>query len=240
MAAAAVMLSWASLAAGLAPPTRRAVLGLVGLAAVPQAGTADASTARAQLLDAIARGADVEAAIEALIPFDPSAGRGARSTALDGRWRLIWSQKAEAFSPLLGLPVPLRPQSYQLVGAVAAPVVGADRVAQLLEFPGGISLILSSGVAPAASQPRVLDIFPPFRFELALGGGGGRWTAVEAGSDAEFRAQNGRDRAAQAAQPNEYEQRYLETSGLAGDLRVSTIVAGDPVIVGAVFVHVRE
>jgi hypothetical protein len=41
------------------------------------------------------------------------------------------------------------------------------------------------------------------------------------------------------ARGNRYAQVYLDTSGVSGDLRVSTIVAGDPVIVGAVFVHIR-
>jgi hypothetical protein len=41
------------------------------------------------------------------------------------------------------------------------------------------------------------------------------------------------------ARGNRYAQVYLDTSGVSGDLRVSTIVAGDPVIVGAVFVHKR-
>ena len=36
-----------------------------------------------------------------------------------------------------------------------------------------------------------------------------------------------------------YEQRYLETTGRAGDLRVSRVTSGDPVIVGSIFVHQR-
>ena len=74
---------------------------------------------------------------------------------------------------------------------------------------------------------------------LEKDGFGGRKLLVEAGSDADFRALNARDAEAQAAGRNLYAQRYLDTSGLAGDLRVSTVVAGDPVIVGTVFVHQR-
>ena len=62
---------------------------------------------------------------------------------------------------------------------------------------------------------------------------------VEAGSDADFRALNARDADAQAAPKNRYAQLYLETAGRPGDLRVSTVVSGDPVIVGSVFVHER-
>jgi hypothetical protein len=57
-----------------------------------------------------------------------------------------------------------------------------------------------------------------------------------AGSDAEFRKWNARTSEAQAAPKNRYQQLYLERQG-QGSLRISTITAGDPVIVGAVFVH---
>mmetsp|Transcript_30264 Transcript_30264/g.41030 ORF Transcript_30264/g.41030 Transcript_30264/m.41030 type:complete len:115 (-) Transcript_30264:563-907(-) len=107
---------------------------------------------------------------------------------------------------------------------------------------GNSELWLSSGVAPAPTDGDILEIFPPFRLEVAPGGqgGGGKRTLVDAGSDAEFRAINVRSSEAQAAPKNQYRQSYLEDSGQAGDLRVSTIVAGDPVIVGAVFVHQRQ
>ena len=62
---------------------------------------------------------------------------------------------------------------------------------------------------------------------------------VDAGSDAEFRALNARDEAAQAAPRNRYEQVYLEVGGAKGDLRISEVVSGDPVIVGSRFVHQR-
>ena len=62
---------------------------------------------------------------------------------------------------------------------------------------------------------------------------------VEAGSDADFRAVNARTAEAQAAPKNRYAQQYLDVSGQPGDLRVSEVVSGDPVIVGCKFVHVR-
>ena len=90
----------------------------------------------------------------------------------------------------------------------------------------------------APDDPSVLEIFPPFRFEL-----GGRYQTgkpktlvVEAGSDAEFRKLNARTSEAQAAPKNRYQQLYLERNG-KGSLRISTITDGDPVIVGAIFVH---
>ena len=67
----------------------------------------------------------------------------------------------------------------------------------------------------------------------------GKLKLVEAGSDADFRAINARDSEAQAAPKNRYAQLYLETTGRPGDLRVSSVVSGDPVIVGAVFIHQR-
>ena len=49
-------------------------------------------------------------------------GRGTGATRRAGRhWELIWSAKAEAFSPLLRLPRPLKPESYQLLGATRRP-----------------------------------------------------------------------------------------------------------------------
>ena len=50
---------------------------------------------------------------------------------------------------------------------------------------------------------------------------------------------NARDAEAQAAPRNMYAQLYLETTGAEGDLRVSKVVSGDPVIVGSIFVHRR-
>ena len=128
----------------------------VAAVVVPQAAFAfdDSSSsigARAAELRAIEqRSGTVEVAwkLAALIPLDPSRGRGATSPALDGSWRLIWSVKAEAFSPLLRLPPPLRPESYQLLGRAADVEVGEGRVAPMLTSGvlGVNKLWLSSGV----------------------------------------------------------------------------------------------
>ena len=191
-----------------------------------------------RLIDADADEESVLAAIDLLVPLDPSKGRAASSAALGGKWELLWSAKAEAFSPLLGLPRAIRPQSVQLLGDAAEGLVGAARVANRLNFPfDALSLLLSSGVRPSPGEDRVLEILPPFRFEVLAGGA--RVQLVEAGSDADFRALNARDTDAQAAPRNRYEQRYLETTGAAGDLRISEVISGDPVIVGSVFVHRR-
>jgi len=40
-------------------------------------------------------------------------------------------------------------------------------------------------------------------------------------------------------QLNEFSQLYLETTAAPGDLRVSKVTTGDPVVVGSTFVHVR-
>jgi hypothetical protein len=61
---------------------------------------------------------------------------------------------------------------------------------------------------------------------------------AEAGSDAEFRQLNARTEEAQQAPMNQYKQLYLEREG-KGSLRISTITDGDPVIVGAIFCHVK-
>ena len=55
---------------------------------------------------------------------------------LDGEWKLLWSIGAESFSPLLQLPKPLKPESYQYFGRSAALEVGDNRVVQGLT--GGI------------------------------------------------------------------------------------------------------
>lgn len=173
---------------------------------------------------------EVEAAIAALEQLDPSNGKAAVSAKLDGTWELIYSVNAEAFSPLLGLPKPIRPTSLQLVGEDAAPVVGSGRIAQVLNFPIlPLSLILSSGTVPVESDSSVLEIFPPFRLEAKFGGF--KTQIVESGSDADFRALNARTEEAQAAGRNMYKQRYLETTGKKGDLRISEVIAGDPVLV---------
>jgi hypothetical protein len=211
-------------------------------AAVPQV-----EDARLNLLQAIKSSkssdeAQVRDAIQQLVPLDPSRGRGATmADDLSGEWKLLWSAKADAFSPLLKLPRPFKPDSYQYLGSAASLEVGSGRVAQGLT--GGIlgpslQLWLSSGVEPSAADPSILEIYPPFRFQV-----GGRYqtrrpktTIVEAGSDAEFRQLNARTSEAQQAPKNSYQQLYLEPNG-KGSLRISTITDGDPVIIGAIFIH---
>mmetsp|Transcript_1866 Transcript_1866/g.3700 ORF Transcript_1866/g.3700 Transcript_1866/m.3700 type:complete len:300 (-) Transcript_1866:63-962(-) len=193
--------------------------------------------------------------IASLEPLDPSKGSGAAAPELGGTWELIYSVNAEAFSPLLNLPAPIRPTSLQLLGEDAEREVGDGRVAQVLNFPFiPLSLVLSSGAIPVKNKLTTLEIFPPFRLEVVWGDdtlrkpgrlangrakGGSRIQLVESGSDADFRALNARDEEAQAAGRNMYKQRYLEVTGQPGDLRVSEVVSGDPVIVGEVFVHRR-
>ena len=65
--------------------------------------------------------------------------------ALGGTWRLLWSARSSKFSPLLGLPKPLRPESQQQFGAVAAergdtaPKTSRDFqvVAEIIQHPKG-------------------------------------------------------------------------------------------------------
>ncbi len=125
-------------------------------------------------------------------------------------------------------------------------------VVSLLGFGGGFSsssssssissdaaeVWLSSGALPKEDNPSILEIYPPFRFQLGRvpGGGGKKRTIVESQSDAEFRAANARSTEAQLAPKNEYEQLYLENYG-QGSIRISVIAKGDPVILGDMFVH---
>lgn len=163
---------------------------------------------------------------------------------IDGEWKLIWSVGAQQFSPLLQLPPPFRPDSYQLAGSVATPVVGSGRIAQLLTSGvlGPSRVLLSSGVVDYEERPAtsssLLQIRPPFRLQIELPVTHQRITLVEAGSDADFRAVNVRSVEAQQAPPNLYQQIYVEEAG-SGSLRISKIVEGDPVIVGATFVHIK-
>jgi len=198
---------------------------------------------RGDLLSAIARKASDEEVIGIIQTLkDPSNGRGAANAkALEGEWELLWSYKAEAFSPLLKLPKPFRPESYQYFGSAAAKEVGEGRIAQGLTggiLGSGNQLWLSSGAVPMKDNPSVLEIQPPFRFEV--GGpylsGKPKTTLVEAGNDAEFRKVNGRTKQAQMEGQNQYQQSYVEDNG-PGSLRVSTVIAGDPVLVGEIFVH---
>lgn len=91
-------------------------------------------TNRNSLLQSISKNGNDEptvlAAIEALVPLDPSMNKAATlAEDLDGEWELLWSAKAEAFSPLLKLPKPFKPDSFQYLGSAAAGEVGPDRVA---------------------------------------------------------------------------------------------------------------
>jgi hypothetical protein len=232
-----------------------AIAGAIGLSLTlptPKAHAADTEAlrpenqARYYLLESIRSNnseKQVMGAVEKLLPFDPAQGRGATmelENDLDGEWRLLWSAKADAFSPLLKLPKPFKPDSYQYLGTPAATEVGRARVAQGLTggILGPIQLWLSSGVTPSLQDPSVLDIVPPFKFQV-----GGRYlsgkpkiTIVEAGSDAEFRQVNARTQEAQEAPKNAYRQLYVERNG-KGSIRISTVSDGDPVIVGAIFVH---
>ena len=213
--------------------------------------SADASAARANLLAAINQGkpdAEVLEAIERLKPFNPlSPTSSAAPTSLEGEWRLIWSINDD-FSPLLRLPKPFKPNSFQYFGPIAASEVGEGRVAQGLTsgFLGNSQLWLSSGTEPlppkqAASgvnAPYRLEIEPPFRFQLGgrVGTNAPKKMIVEAGNDADFRKVNARTKEAQLAGKNVYEQVYVETNG-KGSLRISTITEGDPAIVGTILIH---
>jgi hypothetical protein len=197
---------------------------------------------REQLLNAISRKASDAEVIDIIRRLkDPSNGKAAiLPERLEGEWELIWSFGAEGFSPLLTLPKPFRPDSYQYFGSAAASEVGEGRIAQGLTggILGGNQLWLSSGAIPLKENPSVLEIQPPFRFQLGgkFGSGKPKKTIVEAGNDADFRKVNARTKEAQLAGKNQYQQTYLENIG-PGSLRVSTVIAGDPVIVGEIFVH---
>jgi len=126
--------------------------GAAAAAVAPSIGTADDTVAAAgagggaaaatrtqvdrnTLLESISNKESDEkviAIIEQLQGQDPSQGRSIQQQPelLDGTWELIWSYKAEAFSPLLKLPKPFRPDSYQYFGSVAAQEVGEGRIAQ--------------------------------------------------------------------------------------------------------------
>ena len=220
-----------ALLAQLGAPKRKAT-------AIDSTPAAVNSLARQNLLNALQHqdGGEVEFFIDQLLQSDPSNGNGAVDTALGGNWRLLWSARAEAFSPLLNLPPGLRPESYQLLGEAAARQVGSGRIAQVLDFPFGLHARLSSGAV--ADNSSTLRIEPPFRLDFGIGPLP-PFTVVESGSDADFRALNARNAAAQAAPRNRLVVEYLDVSGTGGDLRVSRVVDGDPVIVGSRFLHQR-
>jgi hypothetical protein len=201
--------------------------------------------ARSNLLSAINQGRSEEEvikAIEKLVPFNPAkqTSGGTWREDLEGEWKLIWSANDD-FSPLLRLPKPFKPDSYQYFGKPASLEVGEGRVAQGLTggFFGRSQLWLSSGIEPKdPKDPYTLEIEPPFRLEL-----GGRYLTgkpkklvIDAGNDADFRKVNARTTEAQQAPKNIYQQMYVERKG-KGSLRISSIIDGDPVIVGAILIH---
>lgn len=238
--------------------SRRSALGRVALgilsqyqvsaSLVPQPANAieeSKDDARSKLLQAIKGSrsdSEVLEAIDLLIPLNP-AKQGSDETCrvdLDGEWKLIWSMNDD-FSPLLRIPKPFKPDSYQYFGRAASIEVGEGRVAQGLT--GGIfgtsQAWLSSGIEPTGTDdPYALEIEPPFR--LQIGGryltGKAKTTIVEAQNDADFRKVNARSVEAQQAPKNIYKQLYVERNG-KGSLRISKITDGDPVIVGAILIH---
>lgn len=216
---------------------------LASTTTLPQAAIAASSRneAREDLLQAINAGSPQNVVLnrlEALVATSTEASTLTTKSLrdkIDGQWRLIWSVGDENFSPLLQLPGILKPKSFQYAGSEAASIVGEGRIGQMLTggILGGTKTWLSSGIVPLSDD--LLEIRPPFRLEIETLGGI-RQTVVEAGSDADFRAANARTQEAQQAPPNLYRQLYLEDNG-PGSLRVSKIVEGDPVIVGAILIH---
>ena len=148
---------------------RRAALVSTLAALAPRPPASAVEDQRARLLAAISDGGDVESALASLLPLDPSRGKAALAPELAGEWRLLWSAKTEAFSPLLALPRPVRPASFQLLGDSAAREVGSGRVAQVLKW-GAVEQVLSPGVEAAPDDASVLEIYPPFRLELGVRG----------------------------------------------------------------------
>lgn len=206
------------------------------------------SPEREALLEALSNKSSdefVSKAIQNLIPLNPMKSKSSSkyTTELSGEWKLLWYNKSD-FSPLLKLPSPFRPDSYQYFGSIAEEEVGTGRVAQGLT--GGVlkalgpnkELWLSSGAVAKETDPSILEIYPPFRIQLGEkpGSSAAKQTIVESQSDADFRAVNARSTEAQMAPKNEYEQLYLEDIG-SGSLRISVVARGDPVIVGDMFVH---
>jgi hypothetical protein len=204
--------------------------------------TVQRDTVRSNLLNAIRESKPEEqvlSLIQQLLPFNSEYSNDTLQD-LDGEWKLIWSANDD-FSPLLKLPYPFKPESYQYFGKAAAKEVGVGRVAQGLT--GGIfgkkQLWLSSGIEPLDKQG-AFEIEPPFRLELGERPGttyaNDKRIIVEANNDGDFRKVNARTKEAQLAPKNVYEQIYLERNG-KGSLRISTITDGDPVIVGAILIH---
>jgi hypothetical protein len=132
-----------------------ALISLLSQVSVPKAIASDQTvqrdTVRSNLLNAIRESKPEEqvlSLIQQLLPFNSEYSNDTLQD-LDGEWKLIWSANDD-FSPLLKLPYPFKPESYQYFGKAAAKEVGVGRVAQGLT--GGIfgkkQLWLSSGIEP--------------------------------------------------------------------------------------------
>mmetsp|Transcript_15429 Transcript_15429/g.36637 ORF Transcript_15429/g.36637 Transcript_15429/m.36637 type:complete len:271 (+) Transcript_15429:518-1330(+) len=210
-----------------------------GVATAAIGGGDDArARARTELLATIAAGrsdAEIMANVAALVPFDPSRGRGAVDASLAGTWDLVWTHDEAPALVKWARRTLHQPVGTQLLGEASASF-GPGRVAQLLDV-GGVRFELSSGATPADDDARVIRILPPFRFAALAGGRRFELAATE--DDAGFRKLNARSAEAVAAPRNRYAQEYLETSGRVGDLRISRITEGDTAIVGNVYIHQR-
>lgn len=241
--------------------SRRTVLAaapLVGNAGVTQtprrAALADTTPPdeRSAVLSAIARGEDpakVEALIDRLVATgDPSQGTSASTVdgTLAGEWILLWASGAAEPQKIQAALGPIAPTSSQLIGAPAASLAQREKVGacQVLTFlGGGVRVVLAAGAVPTPSGAKdTLEIQPPFSLDLLVGGR--KLAGAEFASDADFRTNgvtplNKRDDEAIAAPRNQYTQLFVENSGQPGDVRVSRVTAGDPVVVGTTYVHVR-
>lgn len=226
-----LLLPFASQHAAAIAVSRRVALGSTAASATLSLPSMScASTARDAVIAAVNSGASqetVEKLLEALVAEDPSGGRGADAS---GAWRLLWSARTSRFSPLLGLPGPIRPKSEQFL-----PEGGIQNTLSR-GLLGPAEFVLSAGARKAEAD--TIEITPPFSFDINVAGQ--TYQILKAGSDAEFRRTQARSLDEQLAPRNRYKQLYLDTSGKKGDLRVSKVISGDPVVVGATFIHSRE
>ncbi|KAJ8598467.1 hypothetical protein CTAYLR_010105 [Chrysophaeum taylorii] len=210
-----VCLVIATAASSLTMMSRRSAVSVVSLGVPTISRANDERIATQELVKAIDRGApteEVEACIAKLVPLSTS-------TSVDGCWKLLWSARTRNFSPLLELPKPIRPDSTQFFED------GRIENSLTRGVLGGSRLVLTAGF----DDPLIL---PPFRFDVRVLDRSIR--LVDAGSDADFRRTQARSQEEQRAPRNRYVQLYL-----GKDIRVSKVVEGDPVILGATFVHRR-
>merc|ERR1712023_403902 len=116
-------------------------------------------------------------------------------------------------------------------GEPGGPLPGG-RAANLVKVLGGaVTLKLSSSAIPDANLSDAVIIGPPFRLELLVLD---RSIALGAEETTESDTST-----VLGNQLNTFSQLYLESSGKPGDIRVSRVTAGDPVVLGSTFVHVR-